>query len=127
MGWIYRRTTREDLICGLIAPEINERAIAETLAYEDHGDILWSVMHITARQDGICGLRAGAGVNFIVCHLIGQKGNEWGYLPIQENMGPRYYDCPLHFLEMAPVGNDAWREQVRARHAEQAGRNHQAA
>ena len=120
MGWISIRTTREKLVYGLLATEKGERAMFETVAHVDHGDILWVVKRVIARQDGTFGLKAGGSHTFILCYLIEQDLKEWGYKPIDESMGLNYYDCPLHFLDMAPVQCSVWREKVRAWHVEQA-------
>ena len=32
-------------------------------------------------------------------------------------MGPCYYSCPPVYLDMVPVANAQWRDQVRAHHA----------
>jgi hypothetical protein len=36
-------------------------------------------------------------------------------------MHPYYYSCPLRFLDLAPEQSRAWREGVRAYHAQRAG------
>ena len=57
---------------------------------------------------------------FISCDLLrcsrGEDGREWGYKDMEESMGPCYYSCPLGYLEMAPVANENWREDVRKYH-----------
>src|SRR4051812_31389516 len=47
----------------------------------------------------------------------------WGYKPINEDMGPCYYDCPLEYVkaveEFAPMSfAEEWRTKVYARHGE---------
>jgi len=42
---------------------------------------------------------------------------EWGYKDMEECMGPCYYSCPLSYLEIAPVANEEWRQEVREYHA----------
>jgi hypothetical protein len=56
---------------------------------------------------------------YIGCDLLApaRKGEGWGYKDLCESMGPCYYTCPLSYLDMVPVANAAWRDQVRAWHA----------
>lgn len=57
----------------------------------------------------------GAESNVIVFDLISRlpHANEWGYKPMGESAFPYFYDCPLKFLDMAPVANAEWREEVK--------------
>lgn len=56
------------------------------------------------------------GVRFISVYLLLRDRDGWGYKPMDESMGPCYYDCPPKLLEMVkdhpPVNDFAarWRE-----------------
>lgn len=52
----------------------------------------------------------------MVCLLRKDRGYGWGYKDMSESMGPVEANCPLKFLAMAPVADEAWRARVRATH-----------
>ena len=111
MGWLFTYGKRKaDIIKELIAPEENETRRWETIAYCVRGNVLWSVIAITYRQDN-------RSKRLIVCHLLAKKKDcGWGYKDIDESMHPYYYSCPLHYLDLAPVTNTEWRARVQAYH-----------
>jgi hypothetical protein len=117
MGWIYLRSSRDDLIHRLIAPQDDEIAYVETIAHvvRDGIDILWTVNRITARQK-VWGLEPGQTLCVIVCFLLNGNGDNWGYKAMEEAVHPCYYSCPPHFLDMAPVQCAEWRRKVREYH-----------
>ena len=118
MGWYFSRQSRHQLIQELIEPRDNEQLRAETVAHTLRGNVLWSVVRITAKQEGIKpGLGVGDSYHYIRCDLLEGSGNEWGYKPMDESMHPYYYSCPLSYLAMAPEQSPEWREGVRAYHA----------
>jgi hypothetical protein len=63
------------------------------------------------------------GERFIGLDLMKGGGREsgWGYKDLCESMGPCEVNCPLSFLELAPVPDGeyaaGWREKVREYHA----------
>ena len=81
------------------------------------GDVLWTVVRVTARQAGVMGLAAGESVCYIGCHLLESSGGDWGYKSLDESVHPYYYSCPLRYLDMAPVQSSEWRERVHRFHA----------
>lgn len=117
MGWTFVRQTRDQLIRELLAPQASERACCEVIDYTLDGDVLWTVVRVTARQAGVMGLAAGESVCYIGCHLLECSGGDWGYKSLDESMHPYYYSCPLRYLDMAPVQSSEWRERVHRFHA----------
>ena len=117
MGWYFSRQTRDQLIRELIRPQESERARSEVIAHTLRGNLLWSVVRVTAKQAGVLDLAEGESATFIRCDLLQGSGGEWGHKPLDESMHPYYYSCPLRYLDMAPVRSSEWREGVRAHHA----------
>ncbi|APU29414.1 MULTISPECIES: hypothetical protein [Pseudomonadaceae] len=117
MGWYFSRQTRDQLIHKLIEPQDAENARSEVIAHTLRGNVLWSVVRITAKRAGVMKLAVGDSINVIRCDLLQGSGGEWGYKPLDESMHPYYYSCPLRYLDMAPVQSPEWREGVRAHHA----------
>lgn len=111
MGWLFTYdATKADVIRDLTAPEENETRRWETIAHCVRGNVLWSVIEITYKQDP-------QRKRFIACHLLARrKGYGWGYKDMEESIHPCYYSCPLKYLDMAPVANADWRAGVRAYH-----------
>lgn len=103
MGWYFSRQTRDQLIRELIEPQESESARSEVIAHALRGNVLWSVVRITAKQSGFMKLAAGDSINVIRCDLLQGSGGEWGHKPLDESMHPYYYSCPLRYLDMAPV------------------------
>src|SRR3546814_3056649 len=65
MGWTFVRQTRDQLIRELVAPQASERACCEVIDHTLDGDVLWTVVRVTARQAGVMGLAAGESVCYI--------------------------------------------------------------
>ena len=118
MGWYFSRQTRDQLIRELIEPLESERARSEVIVHTVRGNVLWSVVRVTAKQAGVLNLAAGESTTYIRCNLLQRSGDEWGYKPMDESMHPYYYSCPLRYLDMAPMRSAKWREGVRAYHAQ---------
>lgn len=116
MGWYFRRCSRDDLVAELIKPSDTDRARIDVIAHTVTENVLWSVVRVTAKQSGIMNLAIGQSCSYIRCDLLEQHGDEWGYKPLDESMHPYYYNCPLAYLELAPVQCPEWREHVRAYH-----------
>ena len=122
MGWYFSRQTRDELISELIESHENERARSEVIAYALRGNVLWSVVHATAKQADVLGLAVGESKHYIRCDLLQRSGDSWGYKPMDESMHPYYYSCPLSYLAMAPVQSAEWRDGVRAYHEQRRAR-----
>lgn len=121
MGWLFSRTTRDQLIRELNTPEETERSRREVVDHTLVDNVLWTVVRITAKQPGVLGLTAGEAITFIGCTLLDGAGDEWGYKSLDESAHPFYYSCPLRYLSMAPPVCAAWRELVRTFHANHPG------
>jgi len=59
MGWYFSRQTRDQLIHELIQQQESESARSEVIAHTLRGNVLWSVVRITAKQAGFMKLAAG--------------------------------------------------------------------
>ena len=117
MGWLFTGLSRTALIQDLLQPFESEHVRRVTLHYADCDNVLWSVVRMTALQDGVAHLKAGQFVDFIKCDLLDCDRYGWGYKSMDESMGPCQYSCPLEFLDITPVQCESWREQVRRHHA----------
>ncbi|AMO76049.1 hypothetical protein [Pseudomonas citronellolis] len=118
MGWFFSPRSRSELIAELVEPQETERASAKVIAHTLRGNVLWSVVEVTAKVEGVSpSLAPGQSLRYIRCDLLQRHGNEWGYKPLDESMHPYYYTCPLRYLELAPEQSREWRERVRAYHA----------
>ena len=101
MGWYYQNQTRRELIAELTA---------KSIAFQANGNTLWTVEETEDGRRIIC------------CLLLASNSpQDWGYKPMDETVGPCYYDCPLGFLQKAKdfenVGYSAkWRDAVRNYH-----------
>jgi len=112
MGTYYtRNATKQDIIDGLLADFV----IPGCLNIAEHtviGDKLWLAVE---PAEGAHPKTFGYIMLFL---LMENPGYGWGYKPISEDMGPCYYDCPKHWLDMIPdpkTGySTSWREKVRA-------------
>lgn len=111
MGWLFiRGASKADVIDDLITPEENEERRWETIAHCVRGNILWSVVEITYKDDR-------PSRRFIVCYLLrSSQGDGWGYKYMEESVHPYYYSCPLKYLDMAPVADAEWRTKVHNHH-----------
>ena len=49
--------------------------------------------------------------------LLSKAGGDWGYKPMDESVGPFYWNCPLAYLNEVPDPREGystkWRENVR--------------
>jgi len=50
---------------------------------------------------------------FITFDLMERTPHGWAYKDMDEMVHPYYYDCPLEYLDMAPVACEEWRAKVR--------------
>jgi len=111
MGWLFTHgASKADIVQRLTAPEENDTRRWETLAHCVRGNVLWSVVEITVKQEN-------RRQRVIVCNLLASdRGYGWGYKDMDESVHPFYYSCPLKYLDMAPVANADWRAEVQAYH-----------
>ncbi len=120
MGWsVTYEKSRAELIVELTKTETqSDGSRWECLRHTTVGNVLWTVWEVTpAPPEPPRAYRPP--YRFIGCHLLapGGKGWGWGYKGMDESMGPAYYTCPLAYLDMVPVADPGWRDQVRACHA----------
>ena len=129
MGWSFGWNTRRELIAHLIRNEQYERTpegqtdkILVTRTCLKHcfkgspfKGTLWTVWEITRTRPGED--QPYGTDRYIGCDLLQYyRGNNWGYKDICESMGPREINCPLSYLDIVPVANAEWREQVKRYH-----------
>lgn len=106
MGWFYQRMTKQALIDELLEPYKGEHFDVKTLEHHLCGNQLWVLKDMSDVK--------GNGRNVVIClYLLDVAGpNNTGYKPMDESMGPFYYDCPVSWLDRAPVLNQKWRDEV---------------
>lgn len=119
MGWsISFDLSRAELIQELTRLETqSDGSRWECLRHTTVGNVLWTVWEVTPGPPAMP-REYRPPYRYIGCDLLlpARKGEGWGYKDLCESMGPCYYTCPLPYLDMAPVANAAWRDQVRAWH-----------
>lgn len=122
MGWLYTHRSKEALIAERLAPTSSFTRDRTVLAHHLVGNELWTVVQWKMRvAQFIEGNAIGDAITFINLDLLDGNQGYWGYKAIPEEMGPYYYGCPLHFLDMATYGIDpAWREALRRHHGDTA-------
>ncbi|WP_338807034.1 hypothetical protein V8U11_08215 [Pseudomonas chlororaphis] len=119
MGWLFSSWSRSELIADLVKPQETERASATVIAHALRGNVLWSVVELTAKVEGVhTDLAPGESVRYIRCDLLQRSGGQWGYKGMDESMSPYYYSCPLSYLAMAKELAPNWRSAVHAYHAQ---------
>ncbi len=118
MGWLFTRKTRDQLIAMLTEESSNELVQSKVLEHQLVGNVLWSLVCLTALKDGCLQLKAGESINFIRCDLLESSPEGWGYKCLEEASHPYHYDCPIHFLDLAPEQSADWRANVRQFHAD---------
>lgn len=131
MGWDFTRgASKTDIVAELVKDQPRQLARTwsnkdqkiidldyemevKTVAHKVVRNTLWAVREqIKYKKEGEERFR------YILCCLLQNKrGYGWGYKDMSEMEGPFYYDCPLEFLDMAPVACEPWRVKVREYHA----------
>jgi hypothetical protein len=109
MGWTSceRWVTKQDVIADFLRSDY----YGKTIAHHVGGKGLWRVLESTKGEDGTFR-------RFIAFDLLEKHGGEWSYKDMDESMHPYYYDCPIRFLDMAPVTSQEWRDKVYQYHAD---------
>ncbi len=122
MGWLFSHRRKDDLIQQLLVSDITFARDRMVLAHALVGNELWTVVQLRLNVAGIInGNAVGDDYTYINCDLIECSDGLWGHKSIPEEMGPHYYSCPLHFLDMATDGiNLQWREMLRQYHQQYA-------
>ncbi|GAJ29335.1 hypothetical protein [Acidomonas methanolica] len=118
MGWYFSLQSKAALVRELTQSTTTDRAIVEVLDHTLSDTVLWSVVKVTARTEGVHPhLKPGESLTYIRCDLLDQSGKMWGHKPLEEAMHPYYYSCPLSYLDLAPEQSSEWRAGVHAWHA----------
>jgi hypothetical protein len=80
----------------------------------------WIIHGEKSVRDGIWYVIERAGEKIIYLGLIERHNKEYALKTLPESSGPRFYSCPLSFLDKTPCpGNEwsiGWREKVKAFH-----------
>jgi len=77
MGWYFSHQSRSELIAELTAPQETERASAKVIAHTLRGNVLWSVVEMTAKVEGVHrDLAPGQSLRYIRCDLLERSGNQ---------------------------------------------------
>lgn len=112
MGWFYENpgATRRDLIQRLSRDSVwrgrdGKEVTLHVLRKSCSGNVLWTVEE--RYLDGELDVEP-----HIKCYLLQRNGDTWGYKPMNESCGPRYFTCPLSYLERCRVVNQEWRSNV---------------
>ena len=111
MGWLFTPgQTRTELIARLTKTDYFKGQTSTCLRHCARGNVLWTVWEIILPNSEIH--------KYIGCDLMQcQKGCGWGYKDMCEADGPYYWSCPVSYLEMVPVRNEDWRQEVMRRDA----------
>ena len=117
MGWYFTQgQSKKALVEELTADATSGESSREVLAYSVRGNQLWSVIKVSRPPSG--GGHKRKEDIFIGLDLLQKSDGCWGHKPLSEDMEPYYYNCPLKFLDLAPVACERWRSGVREFHAE---------
>jgi hypothetical protein len=103
MGWLfpYHTTTKKLLVEDVLATWKRCEGIVHATKSCKAG--MW-----------ILGTPKGYDHKIIGLYLMERKSGLWGYKDLDESSHPYYYDCPVKWLDEAPVANQAWRDGVHA-------------
>jgi len=101
--------TRADVIAELTEEKISEDRIFRTLRKCFRGNTMYAL-----HESG----KPGEVSKWICVYLLIRGGEyHWGYKPIEESMGPYYFDCPVSYLDEADATTSQsaieWRAEVR--------------
>lgn len=102
MGWLfpYECTTKQSLVAHVHANWKDNGVIHATKSTKSG---LWILVTPKGYDRKIIGL-----------YLMEKAQGLWGYKDLDESSHPYYYDCPVAWLNEAPVANQAWRDGVHA-------------
>ena len=138
MGWLFGWYSRRELVEHLLQPfgSDDKRHVTSPIAHCFKGNNMWSVWERTDTSSKVATLAPGIEARvpvvekhrYIVVFLLRRNGSpaEWGYKDVSEDMGPCEINCPLSYLDMAPLDADSrgyqveWRERVKAYWAKRA-------
>ncbi len=107
-------SSRTELIRHLTQSLETEDVRCETLSSTLRGNVLWSLIRITAKRSGAIRLAAGESATYISCSLLERHEGQWKYEVMEESDHLCYYSCPLNYLGRSRVQSPKWRERVQA-------------
>jgi hypothetical protein len=100
MGWLYpHEATRKPILLDIIIRNWNGYGTIH--ATHSTRNCFWMLVTPPGYEKPIIGL-----------YVIQKAQGLWGYKDMEEAACPYYYDCPLDWLEKAPVTNQNWRDGV---------------
>jgi hypothetical protein len=119
MGWSFTRGADKAGVIKKILSDMTSENDKGKWAVIDHsliGQHLWYVIDWTNKT-----VNPPKTERIISLSLLqGDKTYGWGHKDMSESCGPCYYDCPLKYLDMAPIPDSqyaqGWRDKVRAYH-----------
>lgn len=122
MGWYYTEASKKAVIDDVTKAWVGASGSRHhTLAKCVRGNVLYTVNEVLTYENGI-----EKSDRYIGIFLLGVSDGHWGYKPMDESMGPYNYDCPISYLDMAPIAPSGyaadWRTKVRIHHANKAKR-----
>lgn len=104
MGTFSGYYSRQDVVNDLVRQYSGENFSIIDRKATNFGRHLW--MLIKPKQ----------GPSFVCLFKLSSYGGDWGYKPIDESMGPAYWDCPVSLIQQAdpPTTEYAtnWRNEV---------------
>lgn len=110
MGWHSGWYSRRDLIRHLVRAWNNGDTEVSPLRHCTRGNNLWILFEQRAP-----GIEPERWVE--LCMMQRFAGDEWGYKPVEDSMGPYQVNCPLSYVEACTATESKlateWRERVR--------------
>ena len=103
--------TRKNAIQAVLQPTIVQRLHIRPLVHQVRGQVLWAVMKAIDKSDGVT-------TRYLSCSLLYRNKAGWTYQTFTEESFSNLYDCPIQYLDRAPVVNRDWRRRVREFHAQ---------
>lgn len=114
MGWYGEPVSRRDKIAALTRSHSQANCLRHCYRGNNFRGVLWGVWEATPEGEAA---HPGNPTRAISCDLLEYRDGMWFNKPLSESCHPYYYSCPLGYLDMVPVANAAWREEVRKYHA----------
>lgn len=110
MGWTFiHNSSKTDVKRACLQSWTAGDMQCRPIAHKMVGNCLWSVWE--KRQGNFID-------QYIVVDLLAKSQGDWGNKSMSESEHPYHYDCPLEFLDMAPVACQEWRDAVKRWHKE---------
>ena len=113
MGTYYTwGASKRDIVKDRIKPFDNDQGHYEVVHHCCRGNCLWKLSSFTFQDSG----RVKRWIELDLLTVGGAGGDGWGYKPMDEDMWPYYYSCPIGYLKAAdpPETDNAreWRQRV---------------